>query len=228
MRSRGQATVELLGLLVAVSVLLLALAPGLGGVAGLIADRLDGGARPAPSASRELALAAAALRGEPAAPTVEDAAVLLGDVLGRDAAARALDAVAAHALAPAQVGADPHSSERLRPGAVVAHVVTAREEATYRPFLRQMRRSRGQAGAALSLTAAAAALAGPEAAIAVGGAAALLAPADERALPAGTRAGDAILCIPVTTPAGDALVLTVLRAGRPLQRKVVRRAACPR
>jgi hypothetical protein len=228
MRSRGQATVELLGLLVVVAVLLLALAPGLGGVAGLIVDRLDGGARPAPSAARELALAAAALRGEPAAPTVEDAAVLLGDVLGRDAAARALDALAAGALARAQVGADPRSRERLRPGTVVAHVVTVREEAAYRPFLQQLRRSRGQARAVLSLAAAAAGLAGPEAGIAASAAAALLAPADERALPAGTRAGDVILCIPVTTPRGDAVVRTVLRAGRPLQRKVVRRAACAR
>src|SRR5262245_26925704 len=125
MPSRGQATVELLALLLVAAVLTLALAPRLGGLASVLAARLGGGpAAPAP-ASGELALAAAALRGEPAAPTVDDAAVLLGDALGPDAAGRALDALAARELAPLQVGADPRAPERLRAGTVVAHVVTA-------------------------------------------------------------------------------------------------------
>ena len=69
-------------------------------------------------------------------------------------------------------------------------------------------------------------MAGPEAALAMGAAAALATPGATRALPAGTRAGDVILCVPVATPRGDAVVLTVLRDGRPLQRKVERRARC--
>ena len=228
MEARGQATVELLALLVVVAVVLMAVAPRLGGLAGTVAARLDGGPPPRAGSDRALALAAAALRGEPAAPTVEDAAVLLGDEIGPDAAARALDALAARELAPLQIGAGPAAPERSRPGAVVAHVVTAREERGYAPVLRLIRRSHAQTGAALSLLTAAAALAGPEAALAMGGAAALATPGATRALPAGTRAGDVILCLPVTTTRGDAVVLTVLRAGRPLQRRLERRADCGR
>ena len=47
------------------------------------------------------------------------------------------------------------------------------------------------------------------------------------ALPPGTRAGDALLCVPVETDRGAALVLAVVRDGHLLQRKVVRRAQCP-
>jgi hypothetical protein len=226
MPSRGQATVELVALLLVAAALTLALAPRLGGPASVVAARLAGAPSPQASAARELALAAAALRGEPAAPTVEDAAVLLGDVLGSDAAGRALDALASRELAPLQVGTDPRAPERPRPGPIVAHVVTAREEASYAPYLRQIRRANGRTRAALSLLSAAAAVAGPEAAIAVGGAAALLAPGDVRALPAGTRTGDVILCIPVATRRGDAVLATVLRDGRPLRRTVERRARC--
>jgi hypothetical protein len=226
MPSRGQATVELVALLVVAAALTLALAPRVGGLATVLAAHLGGGPAAPALASRELALAAAALRGEPAAPTVDDAAVLLGDVLGPAAAGRALDALAARELAPLQVGADPRTPARQRPGTVVAHVVTAGEEASYAPYLRDVRRANGRTRAALSLLSAAAAVAGPEAAIAVGGAAALLAPGDVRALPAGTRAGDVILCVPVATPRGDAVLATVLRDGRPLRRELERRARC--
>ena len=47
------------------------------------------------------------------------------------------------------------------------------------------------------------------------------------ALPPGTRAGDVLLCVPVDAAQGASLVLAVLRDGRLLQRKVVRRAQCP-
>src|SRR5262245_60907860 len=120
MRSRGQATVEVLALLVVVAVVLVAVAPHLSGLAAVLAERLGGGAPPRSAAGRTLVLAGAALRGEPAAPTVEDAAVLLGDELGPDAAGRVLDALAARELAPLQVGADPASPERLRAGAILA------------------------------------------------------------------------------------------------------------
>ena len=132
MESRGQATVELLALLVVMAVILVAVAPRLGGLAATLAAHLDGGPPARTASDRALALAAAALRGEPTAPTVEDAAVLLGDELGPDAAARALDAMAARELAPLQIGADPGSPEQARPGPVLAHVVTAREERAYR------------------------------------------------------------------------------------------------
>jgi hypothetical protein len=35
-----------------------------------------------------------------------------------------------------------------------------------------------------------------------------------------------LLCVPVATPRGDALVETVLRDGRPLRREVERRGRC--
>src|SRR5262249_59119412 len=107
----------------------------------------------------------AARRGEPAGPTIEDGAVRLGDEVGPDAAGRAIDALAAREIAPLQVGADPGSPERLRAGAIVAHVVTAGEEAAYLPVLRRVRRADARTGAALSLLTAAAAVAGPPGAI---------------------------------------------------------------
>lgn len=212
--------------MIVLALLLLGLAPRLGAVAGAVAARLDGGPPAGVGDDRTLALAAAALRGEPAAPTVEDAAVLLGDEVGPGDAARALDALAARELAPAQIAADPGSRERARPGPVVAHVVTAREERAYAPVLRRIRRSHERTGAALSLLTAAAALAGPEAALAMGAAAAVATPEAPRALPAATRAGDVILCVPVATPRGDAVLRTVLRDGRPLTRTLDRRARC--
>jgi hypothetical protein len=225
--SRGQATVELLALLVVTAVVLVAAGPRLASLAVVVAGRLDGGSVSGSAATdRALALASAALRAEPAAPTAEDALVLLGDQLGPGRAGRALDELAARELGPPQVGADPGSPEWPRPGPTVAHVVTAHEEAVYASLLRRRARASARTGAALSLLTAVAALAGPEAAIAMGGAAALLAPGGSRALPGGTRAGDVLLCVPVATPRGDALVETVLRDGRPLRREVERRGRC--
>jgi len=113
----------------AVAALLIGVAPRVPGVAAALAGRFGGAESGPPPAARELALAAAALRGDAAAPTVEDAAVLLGDVLGPAAAAVELDRLAAATLGPAQVGGDPLSLERPRDGRTVAHVVTAAEEA---------------------------------------------------------------------------------------------------
>ena len=46
------------------------------------------------------------------------------------------------------------------------------------------------------------------------------------ALPAGTRTGDVLLCVPVDAAGDAALVLAVLRDGHLLRRKVVHRAHC--
>jgi hypothetical protein len=224
--SRGQATVEHLALMAAVAALLIGVAPHVPAAASTIAGRLGGSAEAPQSAARELGLAAAALRGEAAAPTVEDAAVLLGDVLGPAPAGAALDHLAAATLGPAQVGTDPRSRERLRGGRIVAHVVTAGEEAFYRPLLVRLRRGASSDQAALSLLTAAAAVAAPELAL-LGIAVTLTGQDAGRALPPATRAGDAVLCVPVDTAQGGALVLAVVRDGHVVQRKVVRRAACP-
>ncbi len=226
MGSRGQATVEHVALLAVVTALLVGVAPRVPGVASAIADRVAGRADASPPTARELALAVAALRGEAAAPTVEDAAVLLGDVVGTAAAGVALDRLAADTLGGAQVGTDPLSHERLRDGRIVAHVVTVAEEARYRPLLVRARRSASSSRAAMSLLTAAASVAVPELAL-LGIAVTLTGADDTGALPPATRAGDAVLCIPVDTARGAALVLAVVRGGHLLQRKVVRRAACP-
>jgi hypothetical protein len=224
--SRGQATVEHLALLTAVAALLIGVAPHVPGAASAIAGRLTGAPDAPPPAGRELALAVAALRGEAAAPTVEDAAVLLGDALGPAAAGKALDRLAAGTLGRAQVGADPLSLEVLRAGRITGHVVTSAEEATYRPILVRLRRSDSVDHAALSLATAAAMVAVPELAL-MGAAVTLTGEDGVGALPPGTRAGDALLCVPIDTRGGAALVLAVVRDGHLVQRKVVRRAQCP-
>ena len=211
----------------AVAALLIGVAPHVPGAAGAIAERLGGPAQPSPPpAARELALAAAALRGDDGAPTVEDAAVLLGDLLGPLAAGRALDALAAGALGPAQVGTDPFSRENPRAGRITGHVVTAAEEAFYRPILVLRRRNASEQRAAMSLLTTAVSVAVPELVL-LGVALTLTGGTDDGALPPATRTGDAVLCVPVDTAGGAALVLAVVRDGRLLQRKVVRRAQCP-
>ncbi|MDX6378293.1 MAG: hypothetical protein QOE98_2596 [Gaiellaceae bacterium] len=209
----------------AVAALTIGVAPHVPGAVSAIAGRL-GGTADRPVAGRELALAAAALRGEAAAPTVEDAAVLLGDLLGPAAAGRALDELAATTLGPAQVGSDPLSRERPRAGRISGHVVTAAEEAFYRPVLVLRRRNASEQRAAMTLLTTAVAAVLPELAP-LGFAVALTGGDDDGALPPATRTGDAVLCVPVDTAAGAALVLAVVRDGRLLQRKVVRRARCP-
>jgi hypothetical protein len=210
----------------AVAALLIGVVPHVPAIASAIAGHLGGHDSAPPPAARELALAAAALRGEAAAPTVEDAAVLLGDVLGPAAAAAQLDRLAAATLGPAQVGNDPRSLERSRNGPIVAHVVTAAEEALYRPILVRLRRSASSDQAALTLFTAAASMVAPELAL-LGVAVTLTGQDAGNALPPATRAGDAVLCVPVDTARGAALVLAVVRDGHLVQRKVVRRAQCP-
>ena len=116
-------------------------------------------------------------------------------------------------------------SSGARAGRVGAHVVTAAEEARYEPILVPRRRNAAQQRAAMSLLAAAVSVAMPE--LALLGLAITLTDDDDGAMPPATRAGDAVLCVPVETPKGAALVLAVVRDGRLLQRKVVRRAQCP-
>lgn len=225
MGMRGQATVEHLALVALVALLLVGAAPYVPGLAAALQARFGGGDAP-PPAQRELALAAAALRGEAAAPPVEDAAVLLGDVLGPAAAARALDQLAAR-LAREQVGADPGSPERLRAGPVAGRVVTAAQAAWLQELLSRGRRDRERQNAALTLLAAATTPLGPE--VSIPAAAAVAAYAGDspgRALPPGSRTGDAVLCVPVDTPAGPRLAHTVLREGRVVWRKVERGARC--
>ena len=152
--------------------------------------------------------------------------MLLGDVLGPGAAAVELDRLAAVTLGPAQAGSDPFSRERLRDARIVAHVVTVAEEALYRPILVRLRRSASSDQAAISVLTAAASMVAPELAL-LGVAVTLTGQDSTRALPPGTRAGDAVLCVPVETERGAALVLAVVRDGHLLQRKVVRRAQCP-
>ncbi len=209
----------------AVAALLIGVAPHVPGAAAAIAARLGGStaAETAPSAARELALAAAALRGEAAAPTVEDAAVLLGDVLGPVAAGRALDELAVATLGPAQVGADPFFPDTARAGRSTGHVVTAAEEAASRAIVVRARRSSSLRQSVMSLLAGATAVAFPEIALAT----TLVGEDHDGALPPGTRTGDVLLCVPVDAAHGASLVLAVLRDGRLLQRKVVRRAQCP-
>ena len=77
----------------------------------------------------------------------------------------------------------------------------------------------------MSLLTAAVSVAVPE--FALLGVAITLTDDDDGAFPPATRTGDVVLCVPVDTPQGAALVLAVLRDGRLLQRKVVRRAQCP-
>ena len=210
----------------AVAALLIGVAPHAPGAAAAIAARLGGfaGAEPGPPpAKRELALAVAALRGEAAAPTIEDAAVLLGDVLGPVAAGRALDDLAAASLGPAQVGGDPFLPDTARAGRITGHVVTAAEEAASREIVIRARRSSSVQQAAMSLLAGVSAVAFPEIALAT----TLVGEDHDGALPPGTRTGDVLLCVPVDAAEGASLVLAVLRDGRLLQRKVVRRAQCP-
>jgi len=90
----------------------------------------------------------------------------------------------------------------------------------------RLRRGASSDQAAFSLLTAAASLAVPELAL-LGIAVTLTGQDSSSALPAATRAGDAVLCVPVGTARGDALVLAVVRDGRLLERKVVRRARCP-
>jgi hypothetical protein len=209
----------------AVAALLIGAAPHAPGAAAAIAARLGGApaAEATPPAARELALAVAALRGEPAAPTVEDAVVLLGDVLGPADAGRVLDQLAAATLGPTQVGGDPFFPDTARPGRSTGHVVTAAEEATSRALVARARRTSSVQQAVMSLLAGASAAAFPEIALAT----TLVGEDHDGALPPGTRAGDVLLCVPVDAAQGASLVLAVRRDGRLLQRKVVHRARCP-
>src|SRR4051812_46861999 len=128
----------------AVAALLIGVGPHVPGAVAAIAGRLGGSAgtdAAPPAAARELALAAAALRSATDAPTVEDAAVLLGDRLGPVAAGHALDDLAATILGPAQVGADPFFPDTARGGRSTGHVVTASEEVASRAIVVRARRS---------------------------------------------------------------------------------------
>lgn len=210
----------------AVAALLIGVAPHLPGAATAIAARVGGPAAAEPSpppAERERALAVAALRGETAAPTIEDAAVLLGDVLGPTEAGVVLDELAAATLGPAQVGGDPFFPDTARAGRSTGHVVTAAEETASRALVIRARRSSSVQQAVMSLLAGATSAAFPEIALAT----TLVGEDHDGALPPGTRAGDVLLCVPVDAAQGASLIMAVLRDGRLLQRKVVRRAQCP-
>ena len=118
---------------------------------------------------------------------------------GRTRRPQALDALAARELAPLQIGADPPSPEQARPGAAVAHVVTAARGARVRadrlrrirrvaradrrrPVAAHGRRRRWPGRRRRSRWASPPRWSRQDA---------------TRALPAGTRAGDVMLCVPV-------------------------------
>ena len=169
----------------AVAALLIGVVPHVPGIASAIAGRLGSRDSAPPAAARELALAAAALRGEAAAPTVEDAAVLSATCWPA-AAAVELDRLAAATLGPRRSGSDPRSRERRRDARIVAHVVTAAEEALYRPILVRLRRSASSDQAALAVLTAAASWSAPELAL-LGVAVTLTGQDAGNALPPATR-----------------------------------------